>query len=187
MLGRAAPCLLLQHCHKALHGPPSTSPTKILKIALNIRDEPAGEAEQSPHGGGTAWPLALLWLEDAPQFARSTFADVIEVNSGAAPTQPVDAILTQNGLHRHPTRQTMFSKDTITPVERPANLQGLLGRIPQQAIGGPKAVFAKDLKLAIEMHFKSRRSCYRHRHSSKWLPRSRVAQCQKHDSTLSAT
>jgi hypothetical protein len=156
---------LLVSCTTVIKAPPRATQyvtdKKIpLKIALNITDElrQAKWEQKALTGGGTAMAVGTALAEDAPQFARSTFADVIEVNNGAAPTQPVDAILTPRMAFIGITYgQTMFSKDTIT-LKLEWTLASSAGNVlwadTITGLGVSKGGFAKDLKLAIEDAFR---------------------------------
>src|SRR5258708_7477890 len=88
-----------------------------LKLALNLTDElrNAKWEQRALTGGGTVMAVGPALTQDAPQFARSTFMEVVEINNGSSPSKPVDATLTPKmafiGIDYG---QTIFSNDTIT-------------------------------------------------------------------------
>src|SRR5881628_246009 len=65
-----------------------------LKVALNLTDElrNAKWEQRALTGGSTIMAVGPALAEDAPQFAKSTFTEVVEIKNGQAPAQPVDAV-----------------------------------------------------------------------------------------------
>src|SRR5258708_1242608 len=88
-----------------------------LKVALNITDDlrKANWEQRGLFGGGEVMSVGPAVAEEAASFARHTFMDVIEVNNGSAPSNPIDAILTPKvPVIGRKNGQTMFSKDSVS-------------------------------------------------------------------------
>jgi hypothetical protein len=131
-----------------------------LNVALNLTDElrNAKWEQKALTGGATVMAVGPALTEDAPQCARNTFREVVEISNGGTPPKPIDATLTPKmafiGIKYG---QTMFSKDTITlklewTFTDPAG--NLIWADTVTGQGESKGGFAKDLKLAIEDAFK---------------------------------
>lgn len=114
--------LLLISCTSTIN-PPKTRFTNYeskelihLKVALNLTDQlrAAKWEQRAMLGGGIVMPVGSSLVQDIPLLARHTFTDVVIVNNGGNPPDPVDAVLTPKVpfVGRNPGA-TMFSKDTI--------------------------------------------------------------------------
>src|SRR5438876_6755452 len=154
-------CLLLASCTTVIKPAPRvaqySSGEKIsLKIALNLTDElrAAKWEQRALIGGGIVMAVGTALTEDAPEFARNTFANVVEIKNGNALSKPVDAVLTPKmafiGMEYG---QTMFSEDTLTlklewTLADPAG--NVLWADTVTGLGKSKSGYGKDLRLAIE-------------------------------------
>lgn len=131
-----------------------------LRVALNLTDElrNAKWEQRALTGGGTKMAVGPALAEDAPECARNTFTDVVEIKNGGTPPTPVDAILTPKmafiGIK---FGQTMFSKDAIT-IKLEWTLTDPSGSIlwadTVTGVGESKGGFTKDLTLAVEDVFR---------------------------------
>lgn len=160
-IGTTAMCLLLASCTTVIKADKReahyTTDKKIpLSIALNLTDELRNSKweQKALTGGGTQMAVGPALAEDAPEFARSTFTDVVEINNGSPPPKPVAAILTPKMAYVGMTYgQTMFSQDTIT-LKLEWTLADSAGNVlwadTVTGLGRSRGGFSKDLKLALE-------------------------------------
>ncbi len=66
-----------------------------LKVAVNLTDELRKTQYEHYQWGVTEnQPVGSKLAEYVPSLARQTFLDVVEINNGAPPPKPVDAVLT---------------------------------------------------------------------------------------------
>jgi HEAT repeats len=86
-----------------------------LKVALNLTDELRNAKwDEYVWGVTDIWPVGRPLAENVPLLAWQTFMDVVEINNGSPPPNPVDAVLTPKvAFIGFKQRGTTFSSDTI--------------------------------------------------------------------------